>query len=475
MRIVRFIVKKLWALYQWADQRWELSRRGFAAACSWLAGPAAMVAASTAVALSGVVSITHAASLLVLCLASWPLVLLGSPTVRGWCKARQLQVLFRLRWEEFSHLKLKLRNTEFGSVKFAADGNLQSLVFKPGVQGKMHDLVAEILRIEIEPAYTATYTPVPGRPDWINVSTSGDSLPDLVALTADRISKTSSKVYMGQCSSNQPLIWDVNAAYHMLIAGKTGKGKGGTARSILIHAVAHSETWDAVVVSAKNSGEFKWFTERGGQVCAPVQVEDTHSRTGMTTDPSPMVDAIAEAHQMVMERTVFMQEKGYESWQQAMNSHPELKRHLVFIDEFKTMMNALSATTGVAKEDKINAHIKAAVVRAVQDIAATARTAGVHLVIATQKADVDAVGGGSTLNNLDARVVTSASSKATEQALDELPEAGALSAAPGRVYHKNLDGISDSAVQGQIGWVEPADIPDLLEAFTTTDAEPDAT
>lgn len=461
MKLAGKAVKLVWRIYQWADSKWDLTFRLLAALQSWLALPAVAVPAVLTATIGRVVSTGLAANLLVTCLLGWPLAL-ASRNVRGWCRSRFKAKLFRLKWDDDRVDKYRIPNAELGCVKFRPDGNLEYLIIKPNRLKSEFGMVAEVFRIFTSPAWNVTWETT-DRPDWIRISTSSFQIPEIICLTADTVSPDPSVVALGESSDETDMEWGVNKAPHMLITGRTGKGKGGTLRVMLLHAIAHKDQWTADVISAKPTGEFEWFKRHGGTVHTPNLSADG-------VDISDMAEVVLDARHEVIERALFMEEHGLDHWEQAMETFPDKKRQLLVIDEFKAFDNALSARTGDREIDKELTARKAAVIKAVQDIAAMARTVGIHLIIATQKADVDAVGGGSTLNNLTARIVTAASQKATEQALDETTETTSvgLPNIPGRVFHKDLNGSDDEPLTGQIRWIEQDDIDGVLERFAAT-------
>ena len=65
------------------------------------------------------------------------------------------------------------------------------------------------------------------------------------------------RIVIGQRHGGTPLALDVLRTPHVLLAGATGSGKGGTIRSALAGALEAG--WQTVVIDPKESGEYRWL------------------------------------------------------------------------------------------------------------------------------------------------------------------------------------------------------------------------
>ncbi len=195
----------------------------------------------------------------------------------------------------------------------------------------------------------------------------------MLQLDRTKIAETENEIYLGQCADGANLTWDVDHTPHLFIAGATGGGKGSIIRLCLLHAT--ESNWETIVVNPKRSGEYHWTKNRGVTVLA--QLHETEQMLQAT---------LKELYR----RQEILDEKGEETWH-----HENWPRQLIVIDETPTLL--------MGKTDKTTQENIAVVLNT---IAAMGRSAGIHLAIAAQRPDTQALGpyGGQLRNNIGARI-----------------------------------------------------------------------
>jgi S-DNA-T family DNA segregation ATPase FtsK/SpoIIIE len=172
---------------------------------------------------------------------------------------------------------------------------------------------------------------------------------------------------LGRDVSGQPIIADLAAMPHILVAGTTGSGKSVGINTLLISFLYRNTPQDVKFI-----------------VVDPKRVEMTpyngipHLLTPVITDHEKAVNALKWAVSEMDRRYRLLSEVGKRNISEY-NEMSELKMHyiVIIIDELADLMQ-------VAKAD-----VESAIVR----IAQMARAVGIHLVVATQRPSVDIITG----------------------------------------------------------------------------------
>jgi len=175
--------------------------------------------------------------------------------------------------------------------------------------------------------------------------------------------------------------WKVSDIPHALVGGSTKGGKGSVLRMAAIHSLLTG--WRLVVVNTKGSGEFGWLKRFG----VPLLTEIEEVR-----------DYVVAIEKERRERQVIVEAHNVNDWTRL---PPELQEPpiMILVDEAASLLTASKSNKEVkAVQDEISYLLTR--------IAQQGRSAGVHLMLATQRPDSSSLGpeGGQFRNNLDARI-----------------------------------------------------------------------
>jgi len=169
---------------------------------------------------------------------------------------------------------------------------------------------------------------------------------------------------------------------HVLLAGATGSGKGGTIRSALAGALEAG--WQAVVIDPKESGEYRWLDRLGVPVISNV-VEQ--------------IEALQEIDALRQRRQAVVKACGADTWNQVPAEarsgwHPVL----VVIDEAADLLVPGKGKSAPEREYAAQQHEAA---RLIAQLVRKGRSAGVHVILAIQRPDTAQLGeqGGALRNN----------------------------------------------------------------------------
>lgn len=263
-------------------------------------------------------------------------------------------------------------------------------------------------------------------------------------------SKSKLTVALGKDIGGNVLVTDIGKMPHGLIAGATGSGK-----SVCINSIIMSILYKA------NPDEVKLLMIDPKVVELGVYNGIPHLLVPVVTDPRKAAGALGWAvaemekrYQMFADRSV-RDIEGYNRLVDGLIDDPEVKKmpHIVIIiDELADLM--MTAPSEV--EDSINR------------IAAKARAAGIHLLIATQRPSVNVVTG-VIKANIPSRIAFAVSSQIDSRTI--LDSAGAekllgrgdmLFSPIGSTKPKRLQGcfVSDEEVERVVGFVKTGSVPD---------------
>lgn len=195
------------------------------------------------------------------------------------------------------------------------------------------------------------------------------------------------QLVIGQRHGGTPLVLDALRTPHLLLAGATGSGKGGTIRTALASAL--DSGWQAVVIDPKESGEYTWLERLNVPVASTLAEQLELLR---------QLDAVRRRRQAVVKAA------GADNWYQL---HEYFRRGwwplLVVIDEAADLLVPAKGRSGPRREHATQQHEAAELIL---QLTRKGRSAGIHVVLAIQRPDTAQLGdqGGALRNNLTARL-----------------------------------------------------------------------
>ncbi|MCD6291186.1 MAG: DNA translocase FtsK [Anaerolineae bacterium] len=283
------------------------------------------------------------------------------------------------------------------------DGQIKQVKVKVSrIQSLANDLAlalsASPIRIE---------APVPGRPivgiEVPNVRTSLVSLRGLLESEEFRSMSVPLRLALGRDVSGQPVVADLAAMPHLLIAGATGSGKSVCINSIIATMLCThtAETLRFVMIDPK-------MVELTGYNGIP------HLVAPVVTEIERVIATLQWATREMERRYKLFAKMGarnIEAYNQTLRVHgePILPYILIIVDELADLMMA-------APED---------VEQAICRLAQMARATGIHLIIATQRPSVDVVTG-LIKANFPARIAFAVASQVDSRVILDTPGAERL-------------------------------------------------
>ncbi len=194
--------------------------------------------------------------------------------------------------------------------------------------------------------------------------------------------------------------WDLSKTPQGVILGLTGSGKSVTQRSILYHAFQHPNDIRMYGIDLKRV-ELTMWEKYPGMIQVAVDVESA-------------LEVITNAEDVMMDRFTRMQAGG-------VNHIDKLGNEPAILIMFDESAQALMLGNGKSPEAKEENSMKAIIGDKVKSIARLGRAAKVHLILCTQRAQVDAIGGGDAKNNYGFRIMLGHGDKvASMMALDTM-------------------------------------------------------
>lgn len=195
------------------------------------------------------------------------------------------------------------------------------------------------------------------------------------------------RIVIGQRHGGAPLTLDALRTPHVLLAGATGSGKGGTIRSALAGALEAG--WQAVVIDPKESGEYRWLDQLGVPVISGIAEQVVALKA---------IDGVRGRRQELIKAA------GADTWHRLpADARSRWRPVLVVIDE---VADLLVQVKGRSEPQREYAALQQEAGRLIAQLARKGRSAGVHLIVAIQRPDTAQLGdqGGALRNNLTARL-----------------------------------------------------------------------
>ena len=319
----------------------------------------------------------------------------------------------------------------------------------PGVKVSKIVNLADDIALQLAAADVRMEAPIPGK------SVIGIEVPrkDTVAvhfrdiLENSRFFDMPSKLTCayGQDIAGNPVIGDLAAMPHLLIAGTTGSGKS-VCMNTMICSILFKATPD----------EVKFIMIDPKQVEFVIYEGLPHLITPVVTDPKKAAGALKWAlREMENRYTLFNQNRvrnlaGYNALVE--KESDRLPQIVIFIDELADLMM-------VAAKD-----VEASICR----LAQKARAAGIHLVIATQRPSVDVITG-LIKANIPSRIALSVSSQTDSRTILDVGGAEKL-LGKGDMLYMPIGYSKPLRVQG--AWLSDADAMAILDHYKRQ-GEPD--
>ncbi len=272
-------------------------------------------------------------------------------------------------------------------------------------------------------------------PGHLQITLTKQALPTMLQLDRTKVAKSENEIYLGQCADGTDLTWNVDHTPHLFITGSTGGGKGSVIRLCLLHA-AESD-WETIVVNPKRSGEYHWTKSHGVTVLARLHETEHMLQTTLKE---------------LYRRQEILDEKGEETWH-----NENWSRQLIVVDETPTLL--------MGKTDKT---IRENIAVALNTIAAMGRSAGIHLAIAAQRPDTQALGpyGGQLRNNIGARIAIGTLDQQGRQMLFGTLDPDitrTLDSTPGRALATQTNSyITNQVMASQIAYVTQQQLKERL-------------
>ncbi|MCL2486824.1 MAG: DNA translocase FtsK, partial [Oscillospiraceae bacterium] len=257
-------------------------------------------------------------------------------------------------------------------------------------------LAAKAVRIE---------APIPGKPavgvEIPNQHVSTVKVRELIDTEAFRKSQSPVTVSVGKDIEGNIVLADLSKMPHLLVAGSTGSGKSVCINSMIISLIYKSppEELRLIMVDPK-------------AVEMDVYNGIPHLLVPVVCDPKKAAGALQWAVNEMLKRYALLKEKGvrnldgYNKLAERDPSIEKLPRIVIIIDEMADLMQISPKEV----ED------------AIARLAAMARAAGMHMVLATQRPSVDVITG-TIKNNIPSRIAFAVSSQVDSRTI--LDEGGA--------------------------------------------------
>ena len=220
------------------------------------------------------------------------------------------------------------------------------------------------------------------------VITPTKALPTMVDYDAEKCKEFGPyEIPLGLGQDGNIITWDTEQIPQALFVGMTGSGKSTTQRVILYHIfVAHPDYWKFYGIDMKMVELPKYNGYPNFAGCA-VTYEEAY-------------EILKEAREVMMDRFTAMKEARVDHIDKMEGDHRAI---MVMIDESNQLL-APNKGAGLTPEIREEESIKGMCRHMIQEITQLGRAAKVHCCIATQRAAVESIGGGTIKANCGFRI-----------------------------------------------------------------------
>lgn len=200
-------------------------------------------------------------------------------------------------------------------------------------------------------------------------------LPEPLTLDYARPVSREWQVPLGQFSSHEEAIWDMDKDPELVILGHTGSGKSVVLRNILFHCFQHPDKFDIVSIDPFSSIEMKPYINMS-PVMASKKVASSFDE--IFTALSSCIIEMHKRYQEMEEENVYHFSK--------LSATP--KRIVIIIDEVFSFAQKLEELThSFLQEPNRYRSVALEIPGMINEIARLGRAAGIHLVLSSQRSD----------------------------------------------------------------------------------------
>lgn len=191
------------------------------------------------------------------------------------------------------------------------------------------------------------------------------------------------EIPVGIGTDGQPVHIPLSVTPHVLVCGPTGSGKSVAQRSILFHALAHSDTWKIVGIDMKKV-EMQWLTKYP-------------SVLKVATDLEEAVEVLRSLRDEMMRRYTEMTENGVNHAKDLPSPPPAI---LCMIDESTVLLAPEGIKSDEGKE-RDALHAEAGMI--IGELGRLSRASMIHIIACFQRPDASFLKG-ETKANFDCRI-----------------------------------------------------------------------
>lgn len=215
------------------------------------------------------------------------------------------------------------------------------------------------------------------------------------------------QIPLGQLKDGGIAIWDLSQHPHAFVVGTTGAGKSGLQVNVLYHVLQRHP--DKFIMYGIDQKRVELTMYEG----FPNMME-------VATTPDETYELIKNVHEIMMQRFEMLQAQGVNNLDKLDPGAEKYPYLMVLLDECAQALDIGAGQTVTAEAKEIK-ELKAASGHLIGQIAQLGRAARVHMLIATQRGTVAALGpaGGTLRENLSLRcILGQATTQASMMALD---------------------------------------------------------
>lgn len=275
----------------------------------------------------------------------------------------------------------------------------------PGVKISKITSLTDDIALRLAATAVRIEAPIPGK-SAVGVEIPNDKssivrISELIDTPAFRDAKSPVTVAIGKDIDGHVILTDLSDMPHLLVAGSTGTGKSVCINSMLISLIYKSSPEDVRLIMVDPKKVELDVYNGIPQLLVPV-----------VTDPKRAAGALQWAVGEMEKRYTMLLEQGvrgiknYNKKAEETGEFPKLPRIIIIIDELADLMS------NSPKE----------VEASIATLAAKARAAGIHMVLATQRPSVDVITG-TIKNNIPSRIAFKVTSQVDSRTI--LDERGA--------------------------------------------------